>query len=218
MQKRTFPLSIGLLLAAISFAPVQAESARVTTAPAATVETIVFLRHGEKPTGGLGQLSPQGFNRALALVEMLPKRFGRPDFLFAPNPAGAKMREGGGVYDYVRPLATIEPLAISLGMPVQTPYGFSQIDQLNAELTSAKYQNALIFVAWEHIFEEKAVIGLVKQFGGDPAQVPHWSGGDYDSLYVVTITRSAEGVKVKFQREAEGLNNLGKAMPTPSAK
>jgi hypothetical protein len=29
------------------------------------VETIVLLRHGEKPEGGLGQLNCQGLNRAL---------------------------------------------------------------------------------------------------------------------------------------------------------
>ena len=36
-------------------------------AVAAERETIVFMRHGEKPPEGLGQLDCQGLNRALAL-------------------------------------------------------------------------------------------------------------------------------------------------------
>jgi hypothetical protein len=31
------------------------------------VETIIFIRHGEKPLSGLGQITCQGLNRALAL-------------------------------------------------------------------------------------------------------------------------------------------------------
>jgi hypothetical protein len=33
--------------------------------------TIVIVRHGEKPPAGLGQLSCQGLNRALALSQVL---------------------------------------------------------------------------------------------------------------------------------------------------
>ena len=32
------------------------------------VETVVFVRHGEKPEKGLGQLSCRGLNRALACL------------------------------------------------------------------------------------------------------------------------------------------------------
>src|SRR4029079_15401370 len=37
----------------------------LTAASARADETIVFLRHGEKPAAGLGQLTLQGLNRAL---------------------------------------------------------------------------------------------------------------------------------------------------------
>ncbi len=39
----------------------------LATAPAHAAETVIFLRHGEKPAAGLGQLSCKGLNRALAL-------------------------------------------------------------------------------------------------------------------------------------------------------
>jgi hypothetical protein len=51
------------------------------------VETIVFIRHGEKLEGGFGQLNCQGLNRALALAPIIAKSFGKPDAIFAPNPS-----------------------------------------------------------------------------------------------------------------------------------
>ena len=50
-------------------------------------ETIVLVRHGEKPAEGLGQLNCQGLNRALALPFVIERLFGRPDAVFAPDPA-----------------------------------------------------------------------------------------------------------------------------------
>jgi hypothetical protein len=90
-------------------------------------ETIVFVRHGEKPNGGLGQLNCRGLNRSLALPAVIAKTFGRPSAIFAPNPADQK-NDDGEPYDYVRPLATIEPTAISLGLPVHASIGVDNID------------------------------------------------------------------------------------------
>jgi hypothetical protein len=64
------------------------------------VETIVFIRHGEKPEGGFGQLNCQGLNRALALAPIIAKSFGRPDAIFAPNPSHPK-EDAGRLYDWV---------------------------------------------------------------------------------------------------------------------
>jgi hypothetical protein len=196
----------------------------VTTAPAqggppgVGTETIVFLRHGEKPARGLGQLSPQGLNRALALSAVLPAKYGKPDFLFAPDPAMTKVADGGPGYYYIRPLATIEPTAIALGMPVQTPFGYAEIDKLEAELSKPKYAQSLVFVAWEHGYGQEAAASLVGQFGGDPAQVPRWPGADFDSLYVVRITRAAgRPAAVAFAHDQEGLDGQSKAMPTAAA-
>ena len=45
------------------------------------------MRHGEKPSGGYGQLTCQGLNRSLALPDVLLAKFGKPTYLYAPNPA-----------------------------------------------------------------------------------------------------------------------------------
>ena len=50
------------------------------------METIIFLRHDEKPFDGLGQLTCQGLNRVLALPQVLLSKVGKPDYIFAPNP------------------------------------------------------------------------------------------------------------------------------------
>src|SRR3982750_2445612 len=89
----------------------------IVAADARAEQTIVFLRHGEKPSGGYGQLTCQGFNRSLDLPQVLTAKFGRPNVLYAPSPA-VKVADSAGSFYYVRPLATIEPTAIKLGMPV----------------------------------------------------------------------------------------------------
>jgi hypothetical protein len=182
------------------------------------VETVVFFRHGEKPADGLGQLTPQGLNRALAISTVLPEKFGKPDYLFAPDP-GEKVSDHGGQYNYVRPLATIEPTAIRLGMPVQTPCGFHDIDKLDDELSSDRYASAIVFVAWEHVYAQRAAAKLFGSFGGNPSQVPRWASGDYDSLYIVKITRTAGGpAAATFSIDHEGLDGQSTTMPSPATK
>jgi hypothetical protein len=182
------------------------------TSPETAVETIVFLRHGEKPEKEIGQLNCQGLNRALALPRVLTSKFGRPDFLFAP--ATTRLSKLGGVGpNYLRPLATIEPTAIELGMPVDTDFSFSNIDGLRSELTQPKYQKALIFVAWEHNELAKVVRKLVSEFHGDPSQVPSWQGNDFDSLYVVRITGPGPIRSISFTQDHEGLSNLSNDCP-----
>ena len=181
-----------------------------------TVETVVFLRHGEKPPQGCGQLDAQGLNRALALSRVLPEKFGKPDYLFAPDP-GQKMREADGEVNYVRPLATIEPTAIRYQMPVRTPCGYRDVKQLEDELAKPEYAAATVFVAWEHALAQAGASDLMRRFGSDASVVPRWHGSDFDSLYVVRVTRAAgRPATATFALEHEGLDGLSTAMPVPA--
>ena len=136
-----------LAVAAISLSLLLLDGTRALSDDA--VETIVLVRHGEKPDKGLGQLDCQGLNRALALPPVIAKTFGRPSAVFAPDPS--QQREDYGVsYDYVRPLATIEPTAIFFGLPVNASFGVSNTDGLRAALEQPLYRNAVVIVAWEH--------------------------------------------------------------------
>lgn len=175
-------------------------------------QTIVLLRHGEKPPAGLGQLDCQGLNRALALPPVLARLFGRPAAIFAPNPA-IKVRDEGGDFDYVRPLVTIEPTAIALGMPVDASIGFTDTDGLQRRLGEPRFHNALVFVAWEHLRIVEITRSLLARHNGDAGVVPAWPEDDYDSINIVRIVRTGDRVRASFERAYEGLNGLPRNCP-----
>jgi hypothetical protein len=183
-------------------------SAEISATP--TVETLVCIRHGEKPPGGLGQLNCRGLNRALALPDVLLKKYGAPQFVFAPNPT---QKVDGDKYYYVRPLMTIEPTAIRCGLPVNTEFGDLQIKGLEKELEKQKYQNAVVFIAWEHGMLDKFARNLLKHHGGNPAQVPGWPENDYDTIFVFKITKNAGRESFAFTIDHEGLNGLSDKCP-----
>jgi hypothetical protein len=172
-----------------------------------TTETIVIVRHGEKPPKGLGQLKCRGLNRALALPNVLISKFGRPDYIFAPNPS-IQVHDGNiPWYSYVRPLVTIEPTAIKLGMNVNTQIGYNQIQQLQTELTNPKYANSLVVVAWEHDYQDEFAKALVEKYGGDPSTVPDWSNDDYDTIFIIHLKCANGKTSVSFNVDHEGLND-----------
>lgn len=168
---------------------------------------IIIMRHGEKPAFGLGQLDCQGLNRSLSLVPVLLAHYGRPSEIYAANPAIAK-RDHGRLYAYIRPLATIEPLAVAVGLPVHIDYGMTQIEGLADQLLKSRAQVQV--VAWEHHWGEALARLLLVRLGSDPQQVPVWNNEDYDSLYVVRID---DHHHPSFSREAEGLQNLSPSCP-----
>ncbi len=182
--------------------------------PNVQTETIVFVRHGEKPAKDLGQLSCQGLNRALSLPDVLIGKYGQPNFIMAPL---TETKTGHlGSFSYVRPLATIEPTAIRLGMPVNTQYSYDDIGALQAELTSSTYRNSLIFVAWEHNLLDVLVKNLMQTFGGDPLSVPDWEDTDFDSIFVIKLRTEGEKRTIKFEHTQEGLN--GQSTDCPGKK
>lgn len=176
------------------------------TAPPTTTETLVFLRHGEKMSGGYGQLTCQGLNRALALPPVLSGLYGAPGYVFAPDPT-VKVPDAAGLFYYVRPLATIEPTAIRLGLPVNTQFGYSDTAGLQAALLSSTYASSTVFIAWEHLKLQEVVQNIMNAYGSG-VTVPAWPSGDFDSLYVVRLTNSNGVVTAQFVHDYEGLNNL----------
>jgi len=176
-------------------------------------ETIVLLRHAEKSPLGFGQLTCQGLNRALALPAVIAAQFGKPDAIFAPDPSQA-VAENGASYDYVRPLATIEPTAVAFGLPVDASIGVFHVDALRYKLESPPYWSALLVVAWEGNEIPRLARLLMADHGGDQAVVPAWKGNDdFDSLYVVKITRGAGGASAAFEHHQEGLDGQPTACP-----
>ena len=50
-------------------------------------------------------------------------------------------------------------------------------------------------------------------YGGGET-VPEWTYGDYDSLYVVRVNYSSNGIAARFERDSEGLNGQPTACPS----
>ena len=167
-------------------------------------ETLIFVRHGEKPANNSGQLTCKGLNRALALPDILLSRYGKPDFIFA---AGPKENKAGSS---LRALSTIMPTAVRVGLPIGIQFHADDIAGLQQELLSDKYQNSRIFIAWEHKNLDKAVKNIVAARGGDANSVPSWPGSDFDSVFVVTLDQG----KVSFRQESEGLTALAETCPS----
>jgi hypothetical protein len=186
-----------------------AGTAVTATSTTSSTETLVFFRHGEKPSGGYGQLTCQGLQRALALPQVLTSRYGNAQYAFAPNPT-VKVPDAAGSFYYVRPIATIEPTAIRLGLPLNTKYGYTDIAGMETELTSGAYANSTVFIAWEHAYLQQLVQNIVNRYETG-VTVPAWVSGDYDSLYVVRITTAGGVTSAQFTHEYEGLNNLSTA-------
>jgi len=171
-------------------------------------ETLIFVRHGEKPANNSGQLTCKGLNRALALPQVLLSRYGKPDFIFA---AGPKENKSGSS---LRALSTIMPTAVRAELPINIQFHADDIAGLEQELLSEKYQNSRVFIAWEHKNLDKAVKNIVAARGGDANQVPKWPGSDFDSIFVVTLDNSGGVNKVSFKQESEGLTQLAETCPS----
>jgi hypothetical protein len=209
--KRTFFLAI--LFVAISAGGLRAQAPdAAAVSGSSTVETLVCFRHGEKPPGGLGQITPRGLNRALALPKVLIGHYGRPQYLFAPDPAD-QVTDAGVKYSYVRPLATIEPTAIYLGMPVNTQYGAADIAGLQAELAQPQYRNAVVFIAWEHLKLHDFVQNELNTFHSGLGELKAWPGKDYDTILVVKITRQGGSATAALTVDHEGLDGVSSAFP-----
>ena len=127
---------------------------------------------------------------------------------FCARPRRKSTAGGLRQFAYIRPLATIEPTAIRLGLPVCTDFRYKDIVGLQHELTKRQYDKALIFVAWEHYELARMVKNFVGAFGGNPAEVPEWPGDDYDSLDVFRIINRGPKKLISFSHDHEEATHL----------
>lgn len=176
----------------------------------------MFLRHAEKPGEGLGQLNCQGLNRAIDLATLLPERFGNADYVFAADP-GRHVEEGSDDqrYSYIRPLMTISPSAIRLGLPVNIDFGANDYDDLAEELLKSKYRNATVYTAWSHGYLPDLLNAVAGKALGDKRVITEdWGGDDFDTLYVITLTWQDGKASMLSRNVRQGLDGGAKTCPT----
>ncbi len=173
------------------------------------MQTLVFIRHGEKPEKGLGLLTPKGLNRALRLPEFFAANFPRPDYIFAPNPS-VKVTEihgDGERYDCVRELLTIGPTAVALGIPVNTQLPYCDPGLLADTLLDSCYREATIYLCWEHMMLVDFAKVMLKRFGHEDAKL-EWHNTDFDTIYVFTIDWSTTPPHLTFDVRAQNIGPL----------
>lgn len=204
-------ISRGFKASVLAFVVVVAAATAAASEPGE--QLIVMVRHGEKPDRGLGQLTCAGLQRSLRLPAWLAANFPTPNAIFAPNPAvkATEIHGDGRRYDYVRPLLTIAPTAIRLGMSIDTQLPFNDPGLLADTLLAPDYRNAVIYVAWEHAQILNATKVILRRLGSD-ALVPDWPNSDYDTVFVFRINWD-EGPIVDFEVTQQVLGELPNTCP-----
>ena len=203
-------------LLAVSALTLSLESSQIRAQPVDGTQTLVFLRHAEKPAGGLGQLNCQGLNRAIELSTLLPEKFGKADYVFAADPT-RNVEEGelDNSYSYIRPLMTISPAAIKLGLPVNIEFSANDTSDLARELTEDKYHNATIYTAWSHGYLPELINKVAGKAVGEKQTITDdWASGDFDSLYVLTLTWHNGKASLQSHSYKQGLDNGKATCPT----
>ncbi|MDR9865348.1 MULTISPECIES: histidine phosphatase family protein [Pseudomonas] len=203
-------------LLAVSALFLSLESSESRAQPVDGTQTLVFLRHAEKPEGGLGQLNCQGLNRAIDLSTLLPEKFGKADYVFAANPT-RNVEEGelDNSYSYIRPLMTISPAAIKLGLPVNIEFSANDTSDLARELLEDKYHNSTIYTAWSHGYLPELINKVAGKAVGEKQNITDdWSGSDFDSLYVLTLTWHNGKASLQSHSYKQGLDNGKESCPT----
>ncbi|MED7669997.1 hypothetical protein ABIA54_004167 [Pseudomonas sp. EB276 TE3739] len=203
-------------LLAVSALFLSLESSESRAQPADGTQTLVFLRHAEKPEGGLGQLNCQGLNRAIDLSTLLPEKFGKADYVFAANPT-RNVEEGelDNSYSYIRPLMTISPAAIKLGLPVNIEFSANDTSDLARELLDEKYHNSTIYTAWSHGYLPELINKVAGNAVGKKQNITEdWAGNDFDSLYVLTLKWHNGKASLQSHSYKQGLDNGKATCPT----
>ncbi|MGV6395248.1 hypothetical protein ACTUVN_000280 [Pseudomonas caspiana] len=179
-------------------------------------QTLVFMRHAEKPSMGLGQLNCQGLNRAIDLSDLLPRQFGKANFIFAANPS-RHVEEGEGdlSYSYLRPLMTVGPSAIKLGLPINIEYGANDTSALADELMRDKYHDSTIYTAWSHGYLPELINKVAEEASGKKITLlDDWTGDDFDSVLVLTLKWSNGKATLDYENYKQGLNDGAQGCPS----
>lgn len=139
---------------------------------------VIIIRHGEKPQSG-SDLSPRGYERAQALVGFFQNnpavtQYGAPAAIYAekPKPDGSQ----------VRPLETVQPLAESLGLQVNTGYKKADASGLaQAILSDPAYRGKMVLISWEH----HMIPAIAQAFG--MSQTPDWANDVFDRAWILNF-------------------------------
>lgn len=138
---------------------------------------VMIIRHAEKPLSDADpHLSPLGRARAYDLVNLFSRggRLAGAQFLFAADRSKHSNRC----------IETLQPLALALGLRLNTEFDDDEWKELAKRLLSGKkYQDAVILCCWHH----GSIPALAKALGVWAAALPmkKWPDDCFDQVWVI---------------------------------
>ena len=176
-------------------------------APArATPELVLLLRHGHKSgVAGDYNLSPQGFERAVALASLLPRCFGRPGQIrtFYLDPGSSQN---------ARSYQTAVPLAVATGVNISIDIGSRENSFRSGRhiLTDPSLAGRRVVLFWEHRRLPELAAGL-----GWPTMAPI-GDDDFDQLIVLRYRPAEPRPEVIHYSQSRLLAGQQRCEPPPT--
>lgn len=193
---RLLPFALlGVAAPALHVAPVRA-----------TPELVLLLRHGHK-SGEAGDynLSPQGFERAIALASLLPRCFGRPSQIrtFDLDPESSQN---------ARSYQTAVPLAVATGVNISIDIGSRENSFRSGRhiLTDPFFAGRRVVLFWEHRRLPELAAGL-----GWPTMAPIGSD-DFDQLIALRYRPAEPQPEVTHYSQSRLLAGQQRCEPPPA--
>jgi hypothetical protein len=144
---------------------------------------VVIIQHGEKPTEG-DSLSAKGFERALALPEVLNSLLPRPPHFTCVPCIGTDKDQT----TRVRMMQTVLPYAVQHNLTINSDYAPDEIKGLVKEL---RLHRGTVLLVWEH----HNIVKIAEALGIEEPQV--WPDNDYDSIWTITFKKGRAKGKAK---------------------
>ena len=144
---------------------------------------ILLMRHAEKTGDSMDpHLSQDGYARAAKLADYIPATFGIPQFLIATSISKHS----------IRPIETIEPLSVKIGIQVDSPYADQDYGVLAGQLLSEqRYADAgtLIVVCWHR----GNIPLMANALRAKPGSYPDpWDADIFNQMLVLTYSGDGE--------------------------
>ena len=156
-------------------------------------DTVLIIRHAEKPTVGSG-LTTQGEARARAYVEYF-EPFREQNM----NRKVDALYAGADSENSLRPRLTLEPLSKATGLSLHSNVSTKHPEELVAQLKSETHGHTPL-IAWRH----GQIPALLRAFGASPEQLlPNgtWPDDVFDNVIILTFDQAGKLASQKLVHE-----------------
>jgi hypothetical protein len=100
---------------------------------------------------------------------------------------------------------------------VNIKFSANDTSALADELVEDKYHNATIYTAWSHGYLPELINKVASEASGEKHTITDdWSGSDYDTLYVLTLTWHNGKASLLSRNYKQGLNDGAEGCPAPT--